>query len=280
MRFFILFFTLIFVSVSTFAYIPSADFIFSKVVRNAGNGIYQVKQEVNFPTATRNITVTETWWIQNDDLMFMKAEGPLFTQYFLYKKGRKYFFSPNGGLQSSAIPSDFHEGFFFKRSSQDLKETLVSKKILPAQTFKKRPIIKTPQDIKTIATINEPYLKLSRLGGTVSFVLGYAAQEEGAPGIWIDQDKFTIKKLKLPSKSEMSADSFADLSKNLMYPKSQKISWDNNQYVQIELSRADSLSKGISFFDEAQFSKLENQSKPLPPEWAQSVVGDFYKRFR
>ncbi len=274
-----LFTTLVILSVSTFAYIPSADFIFTKVVKNAGSGIYQVKQEVNFPTATRNITVIETWWIQNDDLMFLKAEGPLFTQYFLYKKGKKYSFGANGGLQASSIPADFHEGLFFKRSSQDLKDSLIQRKIMPAQTLKKRPLIKSAKEIKDVALINEPYLKLARLGGTVNYVLGYAAQEEGAPGIWVEQDHFTIKKIKLASKSEMTADTFAELSKSLMYPKSQKISWDT-QYVQIELSRADSLNKGVEFFDENQFAKLENQNKALPPEWAQSVVGDFYKRFR
>jgi len=88
MKFIALLITFIFIGISSFAYIPSADFIFSKIVKNAGTGIYQVKQEVTFPTATRNITVTETWWIQSDDLMFMKAEGPLFNQYFLYKKGK------------------------------------------------------------------------------------------------------------------------------------------------------------------------------------------------
>lgn len=279
MKFIALFITFIFIGTSSFAYIPSADFIFSKIVKNAGSGIYQVKQEVTFPTAERNITVTETWWIQSDDLMFMKAEGPLFNQYFLYKKGKKYSFGSNGGLQASAIPTDFYEGLLFKRSSQDLKESLVTRKIVPAQTFKKRPIIKTAKDVKDVAAINEPYLRLTRLGGTVSYVLGFAAKEDGAPGVWVEQDRFTIKRLKLPSKVDITADGFADLSKNLVYPKSQKISWDN-QYVQIELSRADGLSKGISFFDEKEFSKLENQNKPLPPEWAQSVVGDFYKRFR
>jgi hypothetical protein len=272
-----LFFAVTVLSVSTFAFLPSADFIFSKVVKNAGTGVYLVKQEVTFPTAQRNITVTETWWIQNDDLMFLKAEGPLFTQYFLYKKGKKYSFNSSGQMQSSNLPADFHESLFFKRSSQDLKDSLVYRKILPAQTFKKRPMIKTPKDVTDLAQISEPYLKLSRLGGTISYLMGYAATEEGAPGIWVEQDRFAIKKIKLPSKSEMTADSFSELSRSLVYPKSQKISWDN-QYVQIELSRADALSKGVEFFEEEQFSKLQN--KPLPPEWAQSVVGDFYKRFR
>lgn len=275
----LLFIAVVILSVSAYAYIPSADFIFTKVVKNAGSGVYQVKQEVSFPTATRNITVTETWWIANDDLMFLKAEGPLFTQYFLYKNGKKFSFNPNGGLQSSGYPADFHENLFFKRSSQGLKDSLIIRKIMPAITLKKRPIIKTAKDTKDLAQINEPYLKLARLGGSVNFVVGYAAQEEGAAGIWIDQDQFTIKKIKLASKSEMTAEGFAELSRSLVYPKSQKITWDN-QYVQIELSRADALNKGVEFFDENQFAKLENQNKPLPPEWAQSVVGDFYKRFR
>lgn len=279
MKFLFLITALIIGSFSAYAFIPSADFIFSRVVKNAGSGVYQIRQEVNFPTATRNITVTETWWIQSDDTMFLKSEGPLFTQYFLYKNGKKYSFNPNGGLQASNISPEFHEGLYFKRSSQNLKDALVARKIIPAQALKKRPMVKNPKDTKELANINEPYLKLSRLGGSISYVLGYAAQEDGAPGVWVEQDKFTLKKIKLPSKAETTVDSFAELSRSLVYPKSQKISWEN-QYVQIELSRADALNKGVEFFDEKQFAKLETQNKPLPPEWAQSVVGDFYKRFR
>src|SRR5690606_3566189 len=140
------------------------------------------------PTATRNITVTETWWIQSDDTMFLKVEGPFFNQYFLYKKGKRYSFNPNGGLVSSRLPSDFSEVLFFKRSSENLKNTLISKKVIPAQAFKKRPVIKTTKELKELAEINEPYLKLSRLGGNINYLVGYAAQSEDEPGIWIDQD--------------------------------------------------------------------------------------------
>ncbi len=264
---------------SAMAYIPSADFILSKVTRNAGSGIYQVKQEVHFPTAQRNITVTETWWVQGNDVMFLKIEGPLFTQYFLYKNNKKFYFDNNGKLLSMPIPRDFHADLFFERSSNNLRQTLINKKLIPAQTLKKRPSIKTTKDLEAITKLDEPYLKLSRLGGKVSYVLGYAAKNENEPGVWIEQDRFVINKLKLPTGSEIVAESFAELSRNLTYPRSQKVIWDN-QHVQIELSRGDSLRTGVSFFDESNFSKLASKNTPLPEEWVQSAVGDFYKRFR
>lgn len=265
--------------ISASAYIPSADFILSKVARSAGSGLYQVKQEVSFPTAQRNITVTETWWVQSDDLMFLKVEGPLFVQYYLYKGGKKFYFDENGKLLSTAKPRDFFPELLFERSSNELKQSLVNKKIIPAQALKKRPAVRNAKDIEALAQIDEPYLRLSRLGGKVSYVLGFSAKNENEPGIWVEQERFVINRLKLPSGADIVSESFAELSRNLVYPRSQKVSW-NNQHVQIELSRADSLKGGVSFFEEKEFSKLASKNTPLPEEWAQSAVGEFYKRFR
>src|SRR5690606_3399495 len=145
----------------------------------------------------------------------------------------KYYFDGKGNLLSMPLPRDFHENLFFERSSSNLRQALISKKIIPAEAFKKRPTIRNEKDLEAIEKINEPYLKLSRLGGKVSYVLGYAARKDTEPGIWVEQDRFVINRIKLPSGSDIIAESFAELSKNLIYPRSQKVSWEN-QYVQIE----------------------------------------------
>jgi hypothetical protein len=270
--------TILFFPLFALAYIPSADFIFTKVVQNSGKGVYQIKQEVSFPTAERNITVTETWWIAGENLMFLKAEGPLFNEYYLYKNGKRYFFNSEGKFVASAIPKDFFENLFFYRYSNPLREALINKKILPAQIFKKRPVVKNDKDMNAI--INEPYLKLSRLLGSITFLMGYAAQDEKAPGIWIEQDRFLIKKIHFPSDADFVADGFSELSRGLTYPKTQRISWENNQSAVIELSRSDALSKPTSFFEEPAFSKLAAQNKSMPQDASLAVVADFYKRFR
>jgi len=260
-----------------YAYIPSADFIFSKVVQNSGKGVYQIKQELSFQARDRAVTVTETWWVQSENSMFLKVEGPLFTQYYLYKNGKKYFFNSDGKFVSSSLPKDFYENLFFYRASQSLKESLISKKIIPVQIFKKRPVIKNSKEPAPL--VNEPYLKLSRFKGSVTFLMGQAAQNEQSPGLWVEQDRFLIKKVRFPSQAEVSADTYSELSRGLIYPKTQTVSWDKES-VMIELSRADAINKGTEYLEESNFSKLANQNRPLPQDLTAGVVADFYKRFR
>jgi len=271
------FIVLILFPVLAYAYIPSADFIFTKMASNSGKGFYQIQQEVNFSTAEKLITVTESWWISNDGTLFLKASGPLYTEYFLYKNGKKYFFNAEGKLVSSPVPKDFYENLFFYRTSNSLKESLIKKQIVPAQILKKRPVVKNQKDLAAITS--EPYLKLAQVGGSVVFLMGPVAQDDSAAGIWVDQDRFMIKKLRFPSRAELYVDGYSELSRGLIYPKTLRINWENNS-VTTELSRGDALQSGTEFFQEPSFAKLSEKFKPIPTELSRSVVADFYKRFR
>lgn len=264
------------VCISANAYIPSPDFIIGKTVKNSGQGVYQIKQDLQFPLPDKTVSVTETWWVSGPDLQFVKIDGLLFTQYYLYKNGKKYSFNNQGQLVASANSPFFAEPFFFYRNSQDLKTALLQKKLAPAQAFKKRPTFKTKQELDKW---NEPFLGLSRFKGSVTYVLGFAAQNSAQPGIWIEQDRFVVRKIKLSQDAEISVESVSELSKSLSYPKTKIYTWQNGS-VQADLTRGDSLKSGTEFFNENEFSKLANQNRELPQEYKGSLIEEFYKRFR
>lgn len=270
---------LVFVSLLSFAvyaYIPSPDFIVSKTVKNSGQGFYQIKKDVQFPLADKTVSLTETWWVAGPDTLFLKVDGLLFTQYFLYKNGKKYSFNNQGQMVSSTYSPLFVEPFFLYRNSQDFKTALFQKKIAPQTAFKKRPIFKNNQEL---AKWSEPYLALSRFKGTVTYLLGFAAQDNQQPGIWIEQDRFVIRKIKLAADVEISVDATSELSRSLIYPKTKTYSWQTNS-VQADLTRGDALKTGSEFFNESEFAKLANQNKDLPVEYKNTVIEEFYKRFR
>lgn len=262
---------------STYAYIPSAEFISTRAVRNAGQGLYQLRKEIVFSNQSRSITVTEHWWIQNEGLMFLKVESPSFTQFYLYKNGKRYSFNKEQGLVATNASSGFYMPLFFERNPNEFRETLVKKRIAPAQTFRKRPIIKTNKDISSVAQLNEPYIKLSRVKNTVAVLLGFAAQNESKAGIWLEQDRFAIRKIRFEDQSELNVDQIAELSRNLNIPKTYSLNW-NEQTVQVELSQGNSISKPSTFFNENEFSKLANQVRSIPED--NSHVIEFYRKFR
>lgn len=269
--------TLLLSAVSVSAYIPSADFIVNKAVKNAGSGIYQVRKEIVFANQARPVTVTEHWWIQNDDLMFLKAESPAFTQYFLYKGGKRYVFNSQKSMQATNLAEDFYMPLFFQRNPQGFKETLIRKKLAPAQTFKRRPTVRNAKDAHAIGQLQEPYLKLSRVKNTSSYLLGFASQSEEGAGIWLEQNQFTIKKIKFEDSAELNVDQHAELSKGLTTPKTYAVIW-GGQTAQVELSQGNSIANGSTFFNENEFSKLSQQVKPIPEDYT-SVI-EFYKKFR
>lgn len=268
--------SLIFLSFSALAYIPSADFIVSRTVKNSGQGVYQIKKDIQFPLADKTISITETWWTSGPDTLFLKAESLLFTQYFLYKNGKRFSFNSQGQMVSSTYSPFFIEPFFLYRNSQDFKSAILQKRLAPQTAFKKRPVFKNNQEL---AKWSEPYLSLSRFKGAVTYLLGFAAEDAQRPGIWIEQDRFIIRKIKLDSDVEVSVDTISELSRGLIYPKTMTYSWQTNS-IQADLTRGDALKSGTEFFNESEFAKLANQNKELPAEYKNTVVEEFYKRFR
>lgn len=258
------------------AYIPSADFIVSKATKNSGNGPYQIQQDLTFSLPDRNLTLTETWWVAGPNLMFLKVDGLPFTQYYLYTGTKRMSFNSEKQSISSRISPFFLEPFFFYRNAREFKDALLQKKLTPAATFRKRPTFKNSQDL---LNWEEPFLTLSRLNGVVTYLLGSPIKDANQSGVWFEQDRFTIRKIKIKTDAEITVDSISELSRSLTFPKNRSYSWDTHS-VQSELIRGDSIKNIPKFTKETEFVGLASKVRPLPPELKGTVVEEFYLRFR
>lgn len=261
---------LLFTSISS-AYMLPTKIILHKTAENAGSGVYQIDQEVQFTNGSETLNLKETWLIENDRTMRVTVSGTKDLQsqiqmQFVYNGGQKY--SQVGGKQSQKISADFLEKFLNFRSSDIFANSLVNLKIIPANYSAKKD--------------TENFVRLSRAGGVVNYAFGEptpAQQEDGNPGIWIEQDQFVIRKLRLPTQAEMTADNYTQFAKGLNYPRQRSIRWGENT-VNIRLISAS--AKAGSTANLFQPSSLETNSKldglnNLP---IKETVLEFYSRFR
>ncbi len=128
------------------------------------------------------------------------------------------------------MKDDFSEKYFYFRDFKVIASDLVKAKMASSELLEKKKIL----NIKDYSYKNEDFLRLSRVGGVVTFAFGTPAPvgEEAPPGLWVEQDQFVIRKIRLPSRAEIGAEKHTGFSKGLFFPKTRFVKWDNKQ-VQI-----------------------------------------------
>lgn len=265
------------------AYILPTRTILQKTSENAGSGIYAIEQEVQFSNGEETVAIRETWLIDSDRTMRLTVSGnkelqKTFKLQFLYNGGQKWSMV-NNNRSSSKAPEDFLEKYLNFRSPEIFANTLASFKIIPTSAYNKKPLVKAGTEVKHDA---ESWVRYSRTGGVVTYAFGSptpAEQENGNPGIWIEQDHFVVRKVRLPSQVEMSADNYNQFAKGLNYPRTRTIRWGNNTVTIRLISASSRPQTAVNLF---QPSSLDSNLKwdgiqSLP---AKDVITEFYTRFR
>lgn len=283
MKFVISLLTVIFAAASAHAYIIPTRTILQKAVENAGSGIYAIEQEVQFSNGDEQIAVKETWLIDSDRTMRLTVTGGKdlqnsFKLQFLYSGGQKWSLA-NNTRKSEKMPEEFLEKFLNFRNPEIFANTLAHFKIIPVSAFQKKPAAKTGAEFKYEP---ESWVRYSRTGGVVNYALGVATpvdKDINYPGLWIEQDQFVLRKLRLPSQVEMSANNYNQFARGLSYPRARTIRWGNNT-VNIRLISASARPQtAVTLF---QPTSLDTNLKweginSLP---AKDVITEFYTRFR
>lgn len=265
------------------AYILPTRTILQKTSENAGSGIYAIEQEVQFSNGEETTLVKETWLVDSDRTLRLTVTGgkdlqSSFRLQFVYNGGQKWSMT-GGNRRSEKLPEEFLEKFLNMRNPEIFANTLAHFKIVPAGAFNKKPMPKTAAEIK-----NEPenWVRFSRTGGVVNYALGVATpvdQEAGSPGIWIQQDEFVVRKLRLPSQVEMSANNYNNFARNLSYPRSRTIRWGNNTVTIRLISASARPQTAVALF---QPSSLDANLKwdGISSLATKDVITEFYTRFR
>ncbi len=253
--------------------IPRASLILQKTAENAGNGVYQIEQEVQFPNGQDTLVLKETWMIENENNMKLLVTGAK------ELKDQVSFFVQviNGnrtqGSSSKRITEDFIERYFHIRNPEAFAQVLTQMKLVPPGIMTK----KTGRTSKDFEYQPESFLRLSRTGGVVDYAFGgVALQESEPPGFWIEQDEFVLRKFRLPSQVEVTADRYSLYGRGLNFPRTRVVRWGNNQ---VTIQTISVTARDRSAF--AQFnSKAPARMEAINSQPASSVVDEFYKRFR
>lgn len=267
------FFVVFFWLAISWAALPKASLILQRTSENAGNGIYQIDQEVQFPNGQDTLILRETWMIENENNMKLIVTG-------VKELKDQVAFSiqiSNGvrtqGAGPKRITDDFIERYFHFRSAENLAASLAHLKIVPNNVLRS----KSPKNIKDIDFQPESFVRLTRSGGVITYAFGPpATPERETPGFWIEQDQFVIRKFRLPSEIEVIADRYSNYSRGLMFPRTRVVRWGNNQITIQTVSVSAKSKDAMAKFGLKSAPKME----ALSNQQAASVIEEFYKRFR
>jgi hypothetical protein len=256
------------------AAIPRGLIILQKMADNAGSGVYLIEDEVQFPNGQDTLVLKETWYIENENSMklFVTGGRELKDQVqmsFVYSGGQRLH---NGTTQK--LTSDFIEKYFHIRKGETFANDLIRMKIVPPAILSRRPIRTT----KDLTHTNESFVRLSRVGGVVTYAFGIPSAPTGdlSPGFWVEQDQFVLRKFRLPDQVEVFADKYTSYARNLWYPRTRTVHWDNNQVTIQTLSVAGRTKEAYAKFSPKGQFRLDG----LNGQPAQALVQEFYQRFR
>ena len=183
-----------------------------------------------------------------------------------------------GSRQSKKISEDFLEKYLNFRSVDQFANSLVQLKLVPSNVLSRKTTEKNAADFKYTP---ENFVRYSRTGGNIAYAFGEPtpADKEGAnPGLWIEQDQFVVRKIKLPSQVEMSADNYSQFAKGLSYPRQRTIRWGRNTASVRVISISARASNNALF----QASALDTPMKldGLSGLQSKETILEFYSRFR
>lgn len=278
-----IFLIVILISQNVWAYIPPTRIILSRVSENAGNGIYFIEQEVQMLVGIEPIYLKETWVVENERTLRLTVQGTkdlkdLIRLQYLYVGGQKWQLK-NGKKESSKVSEDFIEKYFHFRTSENLIGSLQSLNILPVPLGTKKSVQKKGEEFK-----HEPesFVRYGRVEGSINYAFGKPTpveQKDLNPGLWVEQDQFTIRKLRLPSQAEVTAENYATFSRGLSFPKQRTIQWNKNTVTVRLLSASSKGTAGNQIFQPNSLD-ITSTIKPLSNVAAQTLIEEFYTRFR
>jgi hypothetical protein len=277
---------ILFAAISAHAYIPPYWMIMSRTADNHGKSSYLINQDIVFSHGDEALVVNERWTILNENSMRVEVTGKQQLRdkiriTYIYHNNKRYFLDETGARKSEKIPADFFEPYFHFRLSKNIKPLLVSQNIAPAVSLKSEP---HRYSAKNPTPTLEPYVRLARSGGVVTYAIGNptpVSSETASPGLWIEQDQFVIRKIRLPSALEVVAQNYTSYSQGLWLPQVRHVSW-GNQTAQVQLVGVNSISQGPKLKSSLEPSALTDTKEPVQPsQWPEdTIIREFYTRMR
>ena len=282
--------SLLLLSTSAHAYLPDYHMILSRTAETHGRGPYQIEQDVVFRGDPDPLVVHETWWISGENAMRVSFEGRgslkgLIQVSIVYDGQQRYWRDEKGNLKSSKLSEDWFEPFFHFRFSKNIKPRLVALKIAPAESLRERTtqITQSKDTGPEYKYLPQNFLRLARSGGTVNYAVGNPTppgETNASPGLWIEQDQFVVRKIRLPTQALITTEDYTRHSENLWLPRTRNLSWGPNS-IQMHVSSVQSLKKQPKALEQLKVSSLDPKKLELQVHLPQNeMIREFYLRFR
>jgi len=262
------------------AYIPEYSTIASRTAETHGKSAYAIEQDVTYRKDNEAFTVKETWLVLNENNLRLTVEGRgalkgLVHGSVIYTGASKEFLDANRALRTQRLGEDWLESLFHFRTGRYLRQRLVNLRIAPAESLRDRAPMSAdghPQ--------YEPqnFLRLSRVGGAITWAVGSPPTSEASPALWIEQDQFTIRKVRTPNQVTLKADDYRQQSEGLWYP--QRRTYTLGAYtIEVQTLQVKSLGKLSANDPRFRSASLTNEQDPLRLPEAEGLH-EFYKRMR
>ncbi len=228
----------------------TSPYIFERTTESNGLGSYQIEQEVSLTVAAETLLTKEVWLVESNGNSFvsvyLKKDGKDILAAQILYRGTQKFSSLNKSAES--ISAEFIEPLFFARVKNK-----------PGFT-----------DILARLGVPKEPMRLGRTAGVVNWVFGIASDPDSStlqPGLWIEQDQFVIRKLRLPKGPELSVEDYTTGPHNIRFPQTRYLRWGSNS-AQIKTSRIVALSS-------LKLNQPKFNDGNLSP-----AAQEFYSRFR
>lgn len=264
------------------AYIPSSKMILDKVVDNALKTPLYVEQEVHLVSSQSSVFLKEQWLFESENSFRVIVHGEKDLQDLIHFQinvfDNQRSSSLTGSTQTSRSSHPLFEKVFFIKNADNLKRFLVQQEIVGNDIFNSQNFKKIPGN-NGFQHQAEPFLRLGRVGGIVSYIFGSAPRDESrTPGFWVEQDLFNILKLRNAQGEEFRAEKVVSFSRGARWSKEMQFSWGAPQSTaQIQTSTvkvADSNHRQL-------FQKrMDRRGQEFERHSGKNLVEEFYSRFR
>lgn len=204
------------------AYVPEYATIAARAAEQHGKGAYLVEQEVTFKREAESYTVKETWTSQGENELRLTLEGRgplrgLVSGTVVYAGGSKYFVEVGQGTRSQRLGEDWLEPLFYFRSAKWFRSRLVGLKVAPPDSLQDR----GPMNSEGAPQYETPdFIRLNRVGGTVTWAIGLPPSVGAAPSLWLEQDQFVLRKYRGTNQVLLKADDYAKYQDEFWFPRS------------------------------------------------------------
>ena len=275
----------LFLTSSAWAYIPPYWMIMSRTAENHGRGMYVIDQDLIFPAPEGEpYIINEKWYVLTEGNLRVEITGrrqlkDKINLVYVYDETRRHFIDEAGVRKAVRTPSDFFEPLFHFRFSKNIKPYLVTQKIAPPESLRSE-----PHKYSQKSPLPEPenYLRLGRIDGVVNYIVGFPTLPDTtnkSPGLWIEQDQFTVRQVRYPSQTQVTARRYNTYAQGFKFPREREIVFGNSTIRVVTNSVTSIANAGENKLKvmPTSLAKLQDFKAQLPDD---SVIRNFYSLVR